>query len=197
MASSQSGLTYLEGAPATLILRTMEQRPEVRSRGKGGGQRPEMWTQTEAAETTTFPGAGEPGTPGGELFAYLSESRAVEPQRQGMPRVPPASGTYFGLALRTLGAPGPPLAKFVGHRCQGDNAGHAGKSGEPALRPSPRRKCARTQVGGKKSAGCNLTAATPEGTPPFLQRPRAGAPASPSRARSGATGFREPGFPVT
>lgn len=153
-----------------------------------------MWTETEAAQTITFPGAGEPGTPGGELFSYLSESRAVEPQRQGMPRVPPASGTYFGAALRTHRAPGPPLAKFVGHRCRGDNAGHAGRSRETAQSLPRGGSVLGLKWAGKRAQSPRLTATTPGVLPSFLRRPHATAPL-PHPPRSQALLVPGTGFP--
>lgn len=46
-------------------------------------------------EDITFPGAEEPGTPRGALFAYLPGSRAEERRRQDVLRIPPVSGKYI------------------------------------------------------------------------------------------------------
>lgn len=89
-----------------------------------------MWTPAGSRNPAPSP-AREPARPSRTFSAPGPRSRT------GCAQGPPVSETPVGQARRMLRAPGPPLPTDVGRRCQGDGAGHAGKSGEAAQPLSP------------------------------------------------------------
>lgn len=100
-------------------------------------------------ETISFPDAGKPT----RRNEHLCIPFRVE--GGGAAALGYAQSPARKRVVRWTGLQDPPSSRTtrataVGQCCQGDNAGHAGKSGKAAQSLSLGRKCAWTQVGGEK-----------------------------------------------